>query len=266
MNDVLSQNPYAAPGSALQEQPDQAAVPTIAEALARRYDFQIGALMSEAWALVSGTKGIIIGGLVVMYVALWALMSLLSMLGMVGFAGVMGIGMLGGGASSGVALLALVFGFLVFTLLSTAIAYPFMAGITMVGIRRAAGQPVRFNELFNHFGRTVPVIVAALLMTLLTVIGYLLFVIPGIYLALSYVLAIPLVVERGLSPWQAMEASRKAIGQHWFKVLGLFLVVSVVMMVSAIPFGIGLIWTFPFAVLTLGVLYRIIFGVLPAPR
>lgn len=266
MTDVLAQNPYAAPGSALQEQAAQAAVPSIEEALSRGYDFEIGGLMSEAWKLVSGTKGIIIGGLVVMYVALWALMSLLSMLGMAGFAGVLGIGMLGGGAGSGFTLLALLFGFLVFTLLSTAIAYPFMAGISMVGIRRAAGQPVRFNELFSHFGRTVPVIVTALLMTLLTTIGYLLFVIPGIYLAFCYVLAIPLVVERGLSPWQALEASRKAITQHWFKVFGLFLAVSVVMMLSAIPLGIGLIWTFPFAVLTLGVLYRIIFGVLPVPR
>ena len=39
---------------------------------------------------------------------------------------------------------------------------------------------------------------------------------------MAYLLAIPLVVERGLSPWQALEASRKAITQHWFKVCLLY--------------------------------------------
>ena len=66
-------------------------------------------------------------------------------------------------------------------------------------------------------------------------------------------LAIPLIVERGLSPWQAMEASRKAITQHWFKVFGLFLL-------------LGLIWTIPLFVMVMGVLYRTIFGVLPVAR
>ena len=76
-------------------------------------------------------------------------------------------------------------------------------------------------------------------------------------------LAIPLVVERGLSPWQALEASRKAITQHWFKVFGLFFVLMLIMLLSMIPLGIGLIWTLPLLIVTMGVLYRTIFGVLP---
>jgi uncharacterized membrane protein len=88
-------------------------------------------------------------------------------------------------------------------------------------------------------------------------------VVPGIYLSVAYILAIPLVVERGLSPWQALEASRKAISQHWFKVFGLFLLLGVLMSLSMIPFGIGLLWTIPLMVVSLGVLYRTIFGVRP---
>ena len=72
-----------------------------------------------------------------------------------------------------------------------------------------------------------------------------------------------LVVERGLSPWQALEASRKAISQHWFKVFGLFFVLMLIMLLSMIPLGIGLIWTLPLLIVTMGVLYRTIFGVLP---
>jgi uncharacterized membrane protein len=71
------------------------------------------------------------------------------------------------------------------------------------------------------------------------------------------------VVERGLSPWQALETSRKAISQHWFKVFGLFLLLGIIMGLSMIPVGIGLIWTIPLFIISMGVLYRTIFGVLP---
>lgn len=79
-------------------------------------------------------------------------------------------------------------------------------------------------------------------------------------------LAIPLVVERGLTPWQALETSRKAITQRWFKVFGLFLLLGLITLVSAIPLGVGLVWTIPLFVIAMGVLYRTIFGVLPAPQ
>ncbi|NQD95394.1 hypothetical protein HP532_22315, partial [Pseudomonas sp. CrR25] len=109
----------------------------------------------------------------------------------------------------------------------------------------------------------VPLVVTAVVMMLLIYVGMILLIIPGLYLAIAYMLAIPLVVERGLSPWQALEASRKAISQHWFKVFGLFLVLGVITMLSAIPLAIGLVWSIPLFVIAMGVLYRTIFGVLP---
>lgn len=133
----------------------------------------------------------------------------------------------------------------------------------MIGIRRAADQPISFNDVFSGLGLFVPLLITALLMTALIYIGTLLFVIPGIYLGVAYMLAIPLVIERGLSPWQALETSRKAINQHWFKVFGLFLALGVIMIIGMIPLGIGLIWTLPLFIISMGVLYRTIFGVLP---
>ena len=249
MSDTATPNPYAAPVSDLQ-QPVGDQAPSIEQALARGYDFSIGALLSESWALVSGTKGIIIGGFLVFYVVLLAASFILG--GIVGVFGAL---------SESVAVVFV--GEILISLLASALAYPFMAGINMVGIRRAAGQPISFNEIFNHFGRTVPLIITAVVMMLLIYLGMLLLLLPGIYLAVAYLLAIPLVVERGLSPWQALEASRKAISQHWFKVFGLFLLLGVIVILSAIPLGIGLVWSIPLMVIAMGVLYRTIFGVLP---
>ncbi len=252
MSDATTPNPYAAPVSDLQ-QPLGDQAPSIEQALARGYDFGIGALIGEAWAKVKGTKGIIIGGFLVFYVVLLAATFILG--GIVGVFGALSDN-----------LVAVVVGEVLVSLLASALAYPFMAGINMVGIRRAADQPISFNEIFSHFGRTVPLIITAVVMMLLIYLGMLLLLLPGIYLAVAYLLAIPLVVERGLSPWQALEASRKAISQHWFKVFGLFLLLGVIVILSAIPLGIGLVWSIPLMVVAMGVLYRTIFGVLPAAQ
>ncbi len=266
MTDTLAPNPFAAPASNLQAIPDAAGVPTIDEALSRGYDFGINDLLGEAWRRTKGTKGIIIGGFVVFYAALFAITNILTLvLTVFGVAGVAGIGLLGGGdggMATG-AILAFFIGSTLMMFLATALVYPFLAGINMIGIRAAAGQPVSFGEMFSHFGRFVPIVITSLLMSVLITIGYLLFVIPGIYLSVAYILAIPLVVERGLSPWQALETSRKAINQHWFKVLGLLLILGVLMSLSVFTLFIGLLWLIPLMVLTLGVLYRTIFGVLP---
>ena len=97
-------------------------------------------------------------------------------------------------------------------------------------------------------------------MYILVAIGFLLLVLPGIYLMVAYSLAMPLVVEKGLSPWQALEASRKAITKSWFRFIGLGLAIMVIMIVSMIPLGIGMIWTIPMAMIAFGIAYRNIFG------
>ena len=253
MSDISSSNPYAAPTSALQETPRDTLVPSIEEALSRGYDFTISDLLSEAWQRVKGTKGIIIGGFVVFYAVLLVASFLIG-----GFFGILGV-------VSDSPMLSVVVEMVV-GIFASALAYPFMAGINMIGIRRAADQPISFNDIFSHFGRTVPLVITAIISMLLIYLGMILLIIPGLYLAIAYMLAIPLVVERGLSPWQALETSRKAISQHWFKVFGLFLLLGLITGISAIPLGIGLVWTIPLFTVTIGILYRTIFGVLPAPQ
>jgi uncharacterized membrane protein len=253
MSDTSLSNPYAAPASALHETPHHSQVPSIEEALSRGYDFSIGDVLSEAWQRVKGTKGIIIGGFLVFYVVLFTASLLIG--GVFGLLGVISDSPILSGVAE-----------MIIGMIASALAYPFMAGINMVGIRRAAGQPISFNEIFSHFGRTVPLVITAILSMLLIYLGFFLLIIPGLYLAIAYMLAIPLVVERGLTPWQALEASRKAITQHWFKVFGLFLLLGLISIVSIIPLGIGLIWSIPLFVIAMGVLYRTIFGVLPAPQ
>lgn len=56
-----------------------------------------------------------------------------------------------------------------------------------------------------------------MLQQIATSAGYLLLIIPGIYLQVSWCFALFLVVDKGLEPWAALEASRKAVAKQWFR-------------------------------------------------
>jgi hypothetical protein len=47
------------------------------------------------------------------------------------------------------------------------------------------------------------------------------------YLMVSWVFAIPLVMDKGLDFWPALEMSRKVVSRHWWKMFALFFIVSI---------------------------------------
>jgi hypothetical protein len=241
---VPAANPYAPPSSALQEQVKSDFL-SIEDALSRGYNFGVDGLINQAWQRVKGSKGVFWAGLLTLAGAALALEYALRL----------GLTLSGLGDDDA---LTKVLNNLVSSLLS-----PLSAGLIMMGVQRAADQSIRFSDLFKHLGKAVPILLTSFFMSAMIALGFLLLVLPGIYLSVAYLLAIPLVIERGLSPWQAMEASRKAISQHWFKVFGWLITLGLIILVSALPLGIGLIWSLPMTFISTGILYRIIFGVLP---
>ena len=100
-------------------------------------------------------------------------------------------------------------------------------------------------------------------MSILIALGFMLLIIPGIYLSIAYMFALPLIVEKNMDFWQAMETSRKAVTQHWFKLFFTGVLMVIIYLISTIPLGLGLIWTIPMFVALHGVLYRRIFGIDP---
>lgn len=138
---------------------------------------------------------------------------------------------------------------------------PIYAGMLMVVLRHVSGQPVAVADLFGQFDKIGRVVGVLLLSMLLTYVGFLLLLIPGIYLSVAYLMALPLVVEKGMSPWQALETSRKVVTKCWWRMFLTGVLVGLILLVSALPILIPWIWTLPMALLTFGVIYRNLFGV-----
>jgi len=276
-------NPYSAPKSDLELNNAQGDVPSISEALSRGYDFSIGGILSEAWGKVSGSKGTIWGGLFVAF----GMMIAAGIVMLIAFFVIAAVTAALAQASPEVAGVFGVINMIIINIINMTVSYPVFAGIYLIGIRRAGGYPVDFTMALSGLKKLVPLILTALLMSLMLVLPAVLLaslagiiitttnatwiaiplaiigVIYLIYLAVSYLLAMPLVLERGLSPRQALGTSRKAISQHWFKVFFLMMVLGLITFLSYLPLLIALIWTIPMNLIAIGILYRTVFGVLP---
>ena len=238
MSDVTN-NPYEPPKADVNALAvDVGPSGSLEDALAGRYDFDIGLVMSEAWNLTRGMKASFWGAAFIVY-AIFFVLAVVA-------ASVAGKG----GAGQ----------FIPSVLLGT-VGPVFFIGLIMMGVRRAAGLPISFATAFSCLDRALTVFLASLLTTLLTYIGLFLLIVPGIYLAIAYCMTMPLIADRRLSPWQAVETSRKAVTKRWFQYFLLMLVVGLVVFASALPLGIGLIWTAPWAINVIGVVYRRTFGV-----
>ncbi len=214
-----------------------------------RYSFTIGGLLKEAWAKTKGVKGTVWAGSAVMYLALIILVAC-------------GAFLLPSQVNKhdGISITGALWDVL-FQLITNAVSVIFSAGLIAIGIRKVAGESVSWKMVFEGFSVAGKLIVATILQTLLVCIGFLLLILPGIYLAIGYAMTIPLIVDRKMSPWQAMETSRKAIHGEWWKIFGLFIVVGLILMVSMVPLGLGLIWTWPMFIVLGGVVYRSLFGI-----
>lgn len=223
---------------------------SIESAIAGEYNFSVGEVITESWQKTKGLKGPFwaAAGIVflIILVAGFALSAIFGLLGL------SNVGQIGGVGT---------FTQVLFQLTIMALIYPFMAGIVMLGVRRSVDLPISWQEVFAYFSYALPLVGAAILMSLFIALGFALVVIPGIYLSIAYMMTVPLIVEKNLGVWEAMETSRKAVTRHWFKLFFVLLLMGVIVMLSIIPFGLGLIWTYPMLIAVLGILYREIFGV-----
>lgn len=128
----------------------------------------------------------------------------------------------------------------------------------------ADGKPVTVGSFFRprNLG---PVILAALLVGLLTWIGNLLCVIPGLIFAFLAMFTLAFVIDRSLAPVDALKASIATVRSNIGGALLSFLVQALVILVGYVACGVGLIVAAPVALLIQTYTYRRLSGGQVAP-
>ena len=137
----------------------------------------------------------------------------------------------------------------------------FMAGLLKYYLKLVRGEPATIGDAFSGFGPSIgQLVLLNVVMSLLTLIGYALCLVPGIYLAVAWFFAIPLVIDRRMNFWQAMEASRKMVNRHWFLVFAFLLVYGFLSMAGILACCVGVFVTMPIGLGALMYAYETIFS------
>ncbi|WP_281561553.1 hypothetical protein [Thalassomonas sp. RHCl1] len=231
----------------------------IESALKGHYHLDVKNVLEEAWRLTRHSRGPINGGLSLVFL-LGMLVSLLLTQSLGGVEKVFDDPQAG----------------LILNIVITLVLWPFIAGIEMMGVLHAVGLKTQTKLTFAFLRRGSWVALCALLTSLLISIGLQLFILPGIFLAVALSLTIPLVVEKRMSPLNAIVLCVKATRFQWFKLFSIYLALMSVLMLIALPlillaqssmsiiaivfFLFGLSYLAPMFYNTKGILYREIFG------
>jgi uncharacterized membrane protein len=119
-------------------------------------------------------------------------------------------------------------------------------GLYLILLKLSRGQPTGIGDLFAGFTRPVlHLAVGGIVVQILTMLGILACVLPGIYLSVAWILTVPIIMDRGLDFWSAMELSRRVVTQHWWLMFCLLIVVALINLAGLLACCVGLLAALP---------------------
>jgi hypothetical protein len=218
-------------------------------------NFSVGEAIGRGWEVVSANLGLMIGAAVI-----WMLCSVAGAIPCVGI--LIGLGV-------------------------TPIV---QAGIYRLALKLHRDEPAEFGDVFSTFSTSylqllLNTIVQAILIgvtvipgyalifvgsamaersegvgLVLMLVGFLIMMPPAIYLGVSWIFSAPLIVDKGLDFWPAMELSRKVAGNQFFSVLGLLFLVGLIFLAGVVALCVGVLVSAPLALAAIAVAYDRLFG------
>src|SRR5580704_7509864 len=130
--------------------------------------------------------------------------------------------------------------------LGWAVGIVLVGGLDYVFIRRIRGDAVQVGDVFAGFNLAfIQLTLAGLVKALLTSLGFVLCILPGIYLGVGYVFALPLVIDKQMEFWPAMEVSRRVVHRHWWSVFALVIVSGLIACAGFLVCLVGALITVP---------------------
>ncbi len=229
----------------------------VEEILARDYDLDIGSCIVRAWELVKQNFWPVVGITFLVVIAMnvitqgIGLISRASMQEMINNRQINPVGVM-------------------LSLLAWTISLPvqtvFTGGLYMYYLKLIRGQEAGISDAFSGLTSALgPLALLGLVQGLLVLLGIVPCLIPGIYLSVAWIFATPLVIDRQIGFWDAMELSRKVVSRHWFTMFALMLVVGLLGICGLLACCIGLFVTIPIGWVALMYAYEDIFGPRTAP-
>ncbi|NOZ62025.1 MAG: hypothetical protein GXO74_10125 [Calditrichaeota bacterium] len=145
-------------------------------------------------------------------------------------------------------------------LLKFLFAGPLTVGIYYVIFQKMRGKPMQIGDISRGFNFFVAAVLADLLISVFVSVGFIFLIIPGIVLSALYMFAFPLILEKNLDFWQAMETSRKTVQANIFEFSVFMFLLYILLFVGLLLLGVGFLIALPITFAATAAAYRDVFG------
>jgi predicted Ser/Thr protein kinase/type II secretory pathway pseudopilin PulG len=147
------------------------------------------------------------------------------------------------------------------------VSAPLAGGLWLYFLNRIRGRAVTLEMAFSGFKVAfLQLLLVGVVSKVLTALGIICLILPGLYLAVVWTFAVPLVADKGLEFWPAMELSRKIIAKsffiskHFWKFAWFLLVLVLLHVVGVACCYVGVFVAMPVCLAALAYAYEDIFG------
>jgi len=131
----------------------------------------------------------------------------------------------------------------------------FSMGYVYLTLRMVRKQKASSEDILVPAPQFFSFVGASLLYGVIVFFGLLLFIVPGIYWSVKYMFFRQAIIDRRVSPLQALSQSGSLVQGKWWRIFGLGLSVVLLNLCGALLFGVGLLITIPLTALVLARVY-----------
>ncbi|WPR76079.1 hypothetical protein [Algoriphagus sp. NG3] len=136
------------------------------------------------------------------------------------------------------------------------LAPPLVCGFYLVANRQNQGESVDFQNYFDAFKYWWNLVSTNLISSVFVILGLILFIIPGIYLAVGYMFSLLFVIYGGFDFWTSMELSRRLVHTNWLKFFLFGLTLLALNIAGFLFLMVGLLVSVPMTYLAVYILFE----------
>lgn len=129
-------------------------------------------------------------------------------------------------------------------------------GLMLILLRVYDRAETSYGDIFEPLHLFWKYAISTLLVLIVVTIGLVFFVVPGIIAIIALVFAPYLIVDRNLGPVEALKESMSITRGHWWNLLFFGIIVTLINLLGAAAFGLGLFITVPVTALAAVHVYR----------
>ena len=119
---------------------------------------------------------------------------------------------------------------------------------------------VETGDFFKSFDFFVQLLLGGIVGGLLTLLGTILLILPGIWIAVGIVFVYQLIVFAGIDFWEAIKLSIKVITKQWWSFFGFVILIFLINLLGVIALGVGLLISIPVSYLAIYCAYKKVIG------